>query len=229
MPRPDGRIEPGQPLRGAISARAWNRAQDAADVVLGANTGILALPGHPSARSLSMPMLINNGTGGTSNTFPPGTVVVFSQFSQATARRTTGELGSALTSPYEGYLEMPSGVATVHVPLDVTPLYAPKTVPAWGVTTEGGQLGQSIVPVIVAGVAPVRVRSMTYGYEAAHPYAIPSIRRSGAEDVGTISGVLETTKCSCENAAKIIYIDGQTVATTGGSETAQCFWALVVI
>lgn len=35
MPRPDGRLEPGQPISGAISARAWNRAQDAADIVLG--------------------------------------------------------------------------------------------------------------------------------------------------------------------------------------------------
>lgn len=35
MPRTDGRIEKGQSLRSAISARAWNRAQDAADVVLG--------------------------------------------------------------------------------------------------------------------------------------------------------------------------------------------------
>lgn len=39
MPRPDGRLEPGQPIRDAISARAWNRAQDAADLVLGARTG----------------------------------------------------------------------------------------------------------------------------------------------------------------------------------------------
>jgi len=39
MPRPDGRLEPGQPVRGAISARAWNRAQDAADIVLGASVG----------------------------------------------------------------------------------------------------------------------------------------------------------------------------------------------
>jgi hypothetical protein len=39
MPRPDGRIEPGQPLAGAISARAWNRAQDAADIVLGDSLG----------------------------------------------------------------------------------------------------------------------------------------------------------------------------------------------
>lgn len=47
MSRPDGRIEPGQPLRGAISARAWNRAQDAADLVLGANPGTAGSPGSP--------------------------------------------------------------------------------------------------------------------------------------------------------------------------------------
>ena len=37
--RPDGRVEPGQRISSAFSARAWNRAQDAADVVLGARTG----------------------------------------------------------------------------------------------------------------------------------------------------------------------------------------------
>ena len=47
MPRPDGRIEAGQPLRGAISARAWNRAQDAADLVLGAHAGTEGSPGSP--------------------------------------------------------------------------------------------------------------------------------------------------------------------------------------
>ena len=48
MPRPDGRLEPGQPLRGAISARAWNRAQDAADLVLGAHAGTEGgAPGSP--------------------------------------------------------------------------------------------------------------------------------------------------------------------------------------
>lgn len=40
MGRRDGRIEKGQSLRSAISARAWNRAQDAADLVLGARTGV---------------------------------------------------------------------------------------------------------------------------------------------------------------------------------------------
>lgn len=42
MPRTDGRIEKGQSLRSAISARAWNRAQDAADIVLGTTSEIVA-------------------------------------------------------------------------------------------------------------------------------------------------------------------------------------------
>lgn len=51
MARPDGRIEPGQPLRGAISARAWNRAQDAADLVLGAYAGTEGgAPGSPALK-----------------------------------------------------------------------------------------------------------------------------------------------------------------------------------
>lgn len=40
MAKPDGRIEKGQRLSTAISARAWNRAQDAADIVLGARPGV---------------------------------------------------------------------------------------------------------------------------------------------------------------------------------------------
>jgi hypothetical protein len=40
--RPDGRIEKGQRIGSAISARAWNRAQDAADIVLGVRPGVSA-------------------------------------------------------------------------------------------------------------------------------------------------------------------------------------------
>ena len=50
MGRPDGRIEQGQPLRGAISARAWNRAQEAADLVLGAHAGTEGTQGSVSLK-----------------------------------------------------------------------------------------------------------------------------------------------------------------------------------
>lgn len=39
-----GRISPGQNLTNAISARAWNRAQDAADIVLNARANLAAEP-----------------------------------------------------------------------------------------------------------------------------------------------------------------------------------------
>lgn len=42
MARNDGRVEKGQSIRSAFSAKAWNRAQDAADIVLGAQPGIEA-------------------------------------------------------------------------------------------------------------------------------------------------------------------------------------------
>lgn len=48
MPRYDGRIEQGQSLRTAISASAWNRAQDAADIVLGQRYGVQAGVAPPS-------------------------------------------------------------------------------------------------------------------------------------------------------------------------------------
>jgi hypothetical protein len=51
MPRQDGRIEKGQSLRSAISARAWNRAQDAADVILGTQNVVLAGDAIPYRRA----------------------------------------------------------------------------------------------------------------------------------------------------------------------------------
>lgn len=44
MARNDGRLEPGQRLDRAISARAWNRMLDAADTVLGGQLGFDAGP-----------------------------------------------------------------------------------------------------------------------------------------------------------------------------------------
>ena len=60
--RPDGRVEPGQRISSAFSARAWNRAQDAADVVLGARTGAEA--GTPAGvERASNIVMVRNDTG----------------------------------------------------------------------------------------------------------------------------------------------------------------------
>jgi hypothetical protein len=58
--RRDGRIDPGQPLGKAISARAWNRAQDAADIVLGQAPGATAADAGGFERIPNFVMIQNN-------------------------------------------------------------------------------------------------------------------------------------------------------------------------
>jgi hypothetical protein len=62
MGRQDGRIEKGQSLRSAISARAWNRAQDAADIVLGAAAGFEEGTGAATHRAANI-VYIKNESG----------------------------------------------------------------------------------------------------------------------------------------------------------------------
>jgi hypothetical protein len=62
--RPDGRVEPGQRISSAFSARAWNRAQDAADVVLGARTGAMAGESVGFERASNI-VLVRNDSGET--------------------------------------------------------------------------------------------------------------------------------------------------------------------
>lgn len=62
MPRKDGRIEKGQSLRSAVSARAWNRAQDAADIVLGATPAAEAGDLSVIDRAPNV-VLVSNGSG----------------------------------------------------------------------------------------------------------------------------------------------------------------------
>jgi hypothetical protein len=59
--RPDGRVEPGQRISSAFSARAWNRAQDAADVVLGARTGAEAGASSVTERASNIILVRNLG------------------------------------------------------------------------------------------------------------------------------------------------------------------------
>lgn len=60
--RRDGRVEPGQKIASAFSARAWNRAQDAADLVLDERGRFGA--GPQAGRELAPNVvLIRNGSG----------------------------------------------------------------------------------------------------------------------------------------------------------------------
>jgi hypothetical protein len=57
----NGRIEKGQPLEQAISAAAWNRAQDAADIVLGAPPDRVGEPAA-AAQGAANIVMVRNGT-----------------------------------------------------------------------------------------------------------------------------------------------------------------------
>ena len=61
----EGRNQPG-PVRGQLSARAWNRAQDAADIVLGQRSDGTAA-GPSDGPSSYTPILARNSTTGTVN------------------------------------------------------------------------------------------------------------------------------------------------------------------
>jgi hypothetical protein len=61
---PNNRITPGQRLTNAISARAWNRAQDAADIVLGDRGGVAEGSAGKSARAANI-IRVRNTSGQT--------------------------------------------------------------------------------------------------------------------------------------------------------------------
>jgi hypothetical protein len=61
MARGDGRVERGQKLATAFSARAWNRAQDAADIVLGDRARFGAGQEAAWPRASNLIAVANNG------------------------------------------------------------------------------------------------------------------------------------------------------------------------
>lgn len=159
MARPDGRIEPGQPLRGAISARAWNRAQDAADIVLGSRTGFAADAASGNAPWGRVEMLLQNT--GTQSIIPYTVVEI------------TGVANQQLSKPRDssGNVAYPSQpVLTGRFPTaNIRRNYA---VALNGI--EQNQIGL----VAVAGCTPCMVNATSgdatgVAFPAAQDYAIP--------------------------------------------------------
>ena len=62
MARGDGRVERGQKLATAFSARAWNRAQDAADIVLGQQSQFFGGPPDQLPPNANI-ILVGNSSG----------------------------------------------------------------------------------------------------------------------------------------------------------------------
>jgi len=165
MARPDGRIEKGQRLSSAISARAWNRAQEAADRVLGAGTGFEADgirgPSAPYTFVLCKPSVTVQRWGVLEIT---GVEIT-----------PTGATGAA-TSQFESMPVLTGGTPSA-------------TTTAWCVAVEpigAGQIGR----VAVAGVVQVKVADLGKAVGACvlwknSEWAL--IRMEGGLRLGTIS------------------------------------------
>ena len=169
MARNDGRIEPGQKLAGAISARAWNRAQDAADRVLGAGTGFAAGASQDSAAPYTW-VYAKNSTGSTVNRW--GVMAI-----TGVEITPTSDASAAATKQFE---QMP--VITGGTPSATTT--------AWCVAIEP-IAGNAIGRVAVAGVVQVKVADLGKAAGAGvlwknSDWALVSIGGGGVR-LGTIS------------------------------------------
>ena len=226
---PYKKVRPGERL--VISARAWNRAQEAADHVLGSQPMFGAGTGIGAPSFLAIPMQINGNAMLPGNKFPPGAVVQIGGL--ATPRSATESFVTAdLSPPYDGYMTCSAGIAFIHEPTDaINSFLRVSPVISWGVTANGGVIG-SVVPVIIRGVAPVRIRILRFANEQpSTSLAAPSVRRSQQETVERLRGVLETTTCKCDGAAQVlgVYTTPDQGAQPNAPENAVTKWGVVIL
>ena len=208
MSRPDGRIEPGQPLRSAISARAWNRAQDAADLVLGQQGGITANTASPYARTLRAPVLLSGGT-----TFSFAVVDI-------SAARYPGINGAAVSPPFTQSPHTPgSGLAEYLVGSQHG--QASNQYPANIFAICESIADANTAPLcVVRGVTYARVRVR----ESWHRFAVPSIPRQNELWSAANEGTLDSTDCECDGAARILgYGEGASLFPN------QIYWAMILL
>ena len=216
MSRPDGRIEPGQPLRGAISARAWNRAQDAADLVLGANTGVTATNGQYDSSRLVASVRVYGAC-------VPGTPVKLTGSAPAKRLGTQNATGS-LAPPYGG------GFAVEYLSGFVASLDNAGAPWPIAVTIEGSGeldvLSSSVVRCVIRGLAVVRVRQ----FSGSHYFAVAPFKKGNENnDSGRFYGILDSSPCACDGSVRVIAYDVAAPASTVTPENAPIAWATVII
>lgn len=171
MPRNDGRLDPGQPLASAISARAWNRAQDAADIVLSDSSGFVSggfeLARHAIVVPISLSVAANRDMGA-------GYAI---------------QIGGYNSGQYEYAIKYISG--SIAEPRDLLSDESDATIlpRPFGVTVEPMKQGQSVVRCAIAGLCVARVRWLSQE----HRYLSLPTRRTSSVSRESLSGVLETS------------------------------------
>jgi hypothetical protein len=195
MARNDGRIEKGQRLSSAISARAWNRAQQAADIVLGVEPSVSATAGSVEPRRVVVPCLVSS----SKNDITVGHVVKITACSAydipdgthaqrcAAAHSLTGEIIEPVSLANYGKAKVQLGVIVSGV-----------TMPKSGTP--------AIVNVCIAGMCVARVRPRdavaSDGWQERQFIQGPVVRSGDSET--SLRGVAEA--CSCGHQRIIQFI-----------------------
>jgi hypothetical protein len=201
MPRrPDGRIEPGQKLASAISARAWNRAQDAADIVLGERTGFGAEAGMGLPGALVVPCLVTTTIEGVK----PGHVV---KLNQAGAKVIPSQSESETDAPCARVFSLTGNVVA---PVTLDNYEDAKT--GLGVVMYGEQMpspGQPrIVGVCIAGMCVARVRprftNSVLGVVGPFQFMNAPVKRTVADTDALLTGAGEASSCGTHRIVQYI-------------------------
>jgi hypothetical protein len=216
--RNDGRIEPGQKLSTAISARAWNRAQDAADVVLGQRIDFLAGESRGFPQSLIVPARV------TTSIQNVGLGHVVRLHGQATVR--TPNLSTNET--FAPQLEALNG--TIHTPSEFNAGdFAFRQVyrDAFGVIVGGTEMPRpnfpKVVNLCIAGMCFARVRARL-ATTSAGAFVQPAMRRLTSDTVQNLAGVFDQTDAGI---ARLLYVD-QLPKVLEDQQT-KVYWGLVVL
>lgn len=208
--RQDGRVEVGQKISTAFSARAWNRAQEAADIVLGDKTRFGAGGTNVEPTRIVVPCFVTSTVTGVA----PGHVV------QLTAA--TGYVVPDHSNQNDTRAAVGGGLSgSVWTPVSLDN-YADAKVQL-GVIVGGRDMpspGQpQYVKVCIAGMCIARVRARTVGGGNPGPYKFiqGSVLRSG--DTATpLTGAAEASTCGHQRIVQYV-----------GTANDACSYAVVIL
>lgn len=233
MTRKDGRIEPGQRLGRSISARAWNRAQDAADIVLGERPAFVAEAENALPKCLVMPCLVATTVSGV---MPGHAVEIISADGRFPfLNKESPDTFSPSVSRLAGNVVRPRAFnATTSTVGDFNAFRNAYQVPI-GVIVGGSTMptpgSPQTVDLCIAGACVARVKHRFGFFTTGSWFVQPPFLRTSADTTANLSGVLELTDTGLHRAVFVGF--GSQVASytspTNPEIQTNITWAVVVL
>lgn len=173
------RVEKGQPISHAFTAMGWNRAQDAADIVLGVTNNKVAPPAVPYKYGFVLPIELDETAD---QVYEVGTAVKITGY---LAMDDADDDGNAGQGDKTILRHLKGEVATARELNDFETQAVVFPEP-FGVCSQPIREGDDVAQVVVSGVAVARVRFIS----SLHRYVCLPSKRGDDE---TDAGVLETS------------------------------------